>query len=96
MNDLRQILEMVSALFLCKNILMEETATIFNLWGFCPDYKSASDDIMLDMLLKSMEERENGVFDQSGVESEIDAARPRICAAEGEPDTKFLRAATAK
>lgn len=72
------------------------TGILFNLWGFIPNYKSASDGIMLDMLLKSMEELENGVFDQSGVESEIDAARPRICAAEGEPDTKFLYATTAK
>ena len=59
---------MVSVLFLCENITMN-TGILFNLWGFCPDYKSASDGIMLDMLLESMEERENGIFDQSGVKS---------------------------
>lgn len=59
-----------------------EHGNTFNLWGFIPNYKSASDGIMLDMLLKSMEELENGVFDQSGVESEIDAARSGICTAE--------------
>lgn len=64
-------------LFLCKNITMS-TGILFNLWGFCPDYKSASDGIMLDMLLKSMEERENGVFDQSGVKSADGAVRTGI------------------
>lgn len=59
------------------------TGILFNLWGFTPNYKSASDGIMLDMLLKSMEELENGVFDQSGVESKTDAVRSGVCPAEG-------------
>ncbi len=48
---------MESALFLCQNIAMN-TGILFNLWGFSPNYKSASDGIMLDMLLKSMEEKD--------------------------------------
>ena len=59
------------------------TGILFNLWGFTPQYKSASDGIMLDMLLKSMEESEDGVFKQPSVESEANAARPGVCAAEG-------------
>lgn len=67
---------MVSLFFMCDNIAMEEfTASLFNLWGFSPNYKSASDGIMLEMLLESMEEREHGVFDQSCIKSTDDAVR---------------------
>lgn len=68
---------MGNPLFLCQNITMNEVI-LFNLWGFIPNYKSASDGIMLDMLLKSMEERENGVFNQSGVKSADGAVRTGI------------------
>ena len=47
---------MVSLFFVCENIAIG-AKMLFNLWGFTPEYKSASDGIMLDMLLKSMEER---------------------------------------
>lgn len=68
---------MVSALFLCKNITMNE-GILFNLWGFCPGYKSASDGIMFDMLLKSMEETENAINNESGVKSADGAVRTGI------------------
>jgi len=51
---------MGSPLFLCKNITMN-TGILFNLWDFCPDYKSASDGIMTEQLMKSMEESEHGL-----------------------------------
>ena len=69
---------MENALFLCKNIVME-TGILFNLWGYSPNYKSASDGIMLDMLLASMEEKENGSsYEQSSTQSETHAVRPGI------------------
>ena len=40
---------------------MNNTGILFNLWGFTPNYKSASDGIMLDMLLESMEEKQNAL-----------------------------------
>lgn len=52
-----------------------ETGILFNLWGFSPNYKSASDGITLEMLLESMEEKEYGVFDKSYIKSADDAVR---------------------
>ena len=77
MDDFRQILEMVSVLFLCKNITMN-TGILFNLWGFTPNYKSASDGIMLDMLLKSMEESGNAINNESSIKSADGAVRKGI------------------
>lgn len=54
------------------------TGILFNLWGFAPNYKSASDGIMLDMLLKSMEESGNGINNESGTESADGAVRKGI------------------
>ena len=51
---------MGNPLFLCKNIAMD-TGILFNLWGFHPNYKSASDGIMTEQLMKSMEESDNAL-----------------------------------
>ena len=51
---------MENPLFLCKNITMN-TGILFNLWGFVPDYKSASDGIMMDQLIKSMDESDHAL-----------------------------------
>lgn len=59
------------------------TGILFNLWGFTPAYKSASDGIMLDMLLKSMEESQNGTNNESGVKSADGAVRKGIRTAQG-------------
>lgn len=66
------------------------TGILFNLWGFCPDYKSASDGIMLDMLLKSMEESEDGTNNESGVKSADGAVRKGIRTAQSKHYAELL------
>lgn len=36
---------------------------LFNVWNYNPPYLSASDGMMIESLLRSMEESENGIFD---------------------------------
>lgn len=69
---------------------------LFNVWNYNPPYLSASDGMMIERLLKSMEESENGIFNKPGVKSKTHAVGSGVCATESEPDTKFLHAATAK
>lgn len=69
---------------------------LFNVWNYDPPYLSASDGMMIENLLRSMEESENGIFDQSGVKSEVDAVGSGVCPAKGKSYTELIHTTTAK
>lgn len=51
---------------------------LFNLWNYTPSYQSASDGMMIEDAIKSMEEKD--VSEQFHAESADGAARSGVCA----------------
>lgn len=63
---------------------------LFNLWDYTPSYQSASDGMMIEDAIKSMEEGSADVSKQSHAESADGAARPGVCTEKSQYHAELL------